>query len=156
MDAKVDHIRRGITSTPPDTLSRQVHLLIVTLENMHLDSLYTELAGYDPTTNGRADRGALHKREADEPRENAGCDPGHELRRTERLRPQAGYDVHISADDRADHEQGEIKQPKLAPKGAGTVRLFRHDRVSLGHHAWMVVESTPRDLRCRATQLLDR
>lgn len=48
MDAKVDHIRRGLTQRTPDTLDRPVHRLIVTLEHMHLESLYTELAGYDP------------------------------------------------------------------------------------------------------------
>ncbi|MGE0600869.1 MAG: hypothetical protein AB7J35_04065 [Dehalococcoidia bacterium] len=48
MPAKVEHIRKGLTKTPPDILDRPVHRLIVTVENMHLDSLYTELAGYDP------------------------------------------------------------------------------------------------------------
>ena len=48
MAAKVDHIRRGLTKTPPATLDRPAHRVIVTAENMHLEALYIELAGYDP------------------------------------------------------------------------------------------------------------
>ncbi|MGE3074476.1 MAG: hypothetical protein AB7N24_14615 [Dehalococcoidia bacterium] len=48
MPTKIEHIRKGLTKTPADILDRPVHRLIVTVENMHLESLYTELAGYDP------------------------------------------------------------------------------------------------------------